>query len=150
MTGKKREFRISNIGFIFQDFELIEYLNVRDNIALPYLINPALKINNEIENRIASLTGKFGINDKLERNALELSQGEKQRAAICRAIVSSPGIILADEPTGNLDPVNKETTVRELVSYSDENNAVLVMVTHDFSLLDHFDRTINLGDFFNN
>ena len=148
--AKKRVFRISNIGFVFQDFELIEYLNLKDNIALSYLINPALKLSDEIENKITELTEKFGLSDKLDRNVVKLSQGEKQRVAICRAILSSPGILLADEPTGNLDPDNKENTVRELIDYSNEKNAILIMVTHDFSLLDKFDRTIDLEDFYTN
>jgi len=148
--SRKRAFRISNIGFIFQDFELIEYLNLKDNIALSYLINPALKLNDDIEKKIIKLAEKFGLSDKLNRNVVKLSQGEKQRVAICRAILSSPGILLADEPTGNLDPENKENTVRELIDYSNNNNAMLIMVTHDFSLLDKFDRTIDLGDFYVN
>jgi len=148
--SKKRAFRISNIGFIFQDFELIEYLDLKDNIALSYLINPALKLNKDIEKKVIELTERFGLNDKLNRNVIKLSQGEKQRVAICRAILSSPRILLADEPTGNLDPENKENTVNELIEYSNNNNAILIMVTHDFSLLEKFDRTINLGDFYAN
>ncbi len=148
--SKKRAFRISNIGFIFQDFELIEYLDLKDNIALSYLINPALKLNKDIEKKVIELAERFGLSDKLNRNVIKLSQGEKQRVAICRAILSSPTILLADEPTGNLDPENKENTVNELIEYSNNNNAILIMVTHDFSLLEKFDRTINLGDFYAN
>ena len=148
--SKKRAFRISNIGFIFQDFELIEYLDLKDNIAFSYLINPALKLNEDIEKKVIELAERFGLNDKLNRNVIKLSQGEKQRVAICRAILSSPTILLADEPTGNLDPENKENTVNELIEYSNNNNAILIMVTHDFSLLEKFDRTINLGDFYAN
>ena len=144
---QKRIFRISNIGFIFQDFELVEYLSLKDNITYPYLINPAFKLSEEIENNFTYLIDKFGLKDKVDRNVNRLSQGEKQRVAICRAILSSPKILLADEPTGNLDPENKENTVNELISYANENNAVLIMVTHDFSLLDKFERNIDLKDF---
>lgn len=148
--SRKRAFRISNIGFVFQDFELIEYLSLKDNIALSYLINPTLKLNDDIEKKIIKLAERFGLSDKLDRNVVKLSQGEKQRVAICRAILSSPRILLADEPTGNLDPENKENTVSELIEYSNNNNAILIMVTHDFSLLGKFDRTIDLGDFYAN
>jgi len=148
--SKKRAFRISNIGFIFQDFELIEYLDLKDNIAFSHLLNPALKLNKDIEKKVIELAERFGLNDKLNRNVIKLSQGEKQRVAICRAILSSPRILLADEPTGNLDPENKENTVNELIEYSNNNNAILIMVTHDFSLLEKFDRTIDLGDFYAN
>ena len=147
---QRRAFRISNIGFIFQDFELVEYLSLKDNITFPYFINSAINLNEEIENNFDYLTNKFGLEDKLVRNINKLSQGEKQRVAICRAILSSPKILLADEPTGNLDPENKENTVNELINYSNENNAVLIMVTHDFSLLKKFEREINLEDFYKN
>jgi len=148
--SQKRVFRISNIGFVFQEFELVEYLSLRDNITFPYLINPAIRLSEEIENNLKLLTNKFGLDGMLERNVNRLSQGEKQRVAICRAILSSPKILLADEPTGNLDPENKENTVNELISYSEENDAVLIMVTHDLSLLDKFKRNINLKDFYKN
>jgi len=148
--SQKRAFRISNIGFIFQDFELVEYLSLKDNITFPYLINPAIKFDEEIENNFNYLTDKFGLEDKLNRNVNKLSQGEKQRVAICRALLSSPKILLADEPTGNLDPENKENTVNELINYSNQNNALLIMVTHDFSLLDKFERKIDLEDFYGN
>ena len=147
---QKRVFRISNIGFVFQEFELVEYLSLKDNITFPYLINPAIKLTEEVENNLKYLADKFGLSDKMERNVNKLSQGEKQRVAICRAILSSPKILLADEPTGNLDPENKENTVNELISYSNENNALLIMVTHDFSLLDKFERKLDLRDFYKN
>ena len=147
---QKRVFRISNIGFVFQEFELVEYLSLKDNITFPYLINPAIKFTEDVGSNFRYLADKFGLEDKLERNVNKLSQGEKQRAAICRAILSSPKILLADEPTGNLDPENKENTVNELISYSNENNALLIMVTHDFSLLDKFERKIDLRDFYKN
>ena len=128
----------------------MEYLSLKDNITYPYLINPAFKLSEEIENNFTYLIDKFGLKDKVDRNVNRLSQGEKQRVAICRAILSSPKILLADEPTGNLDPENKENTVNELISYANDNNAVLIMVTHDFSLLDKFERNIDLKDFYKN
>ena len=145
---EKRSFRITNIGFVFQDFELVEYLSLRDNILFPYFINPRKKMSNEVEKSFDELVEKFGLSDKLGRNIGKLSQGERQRVAICRALLSSPKMILADEPTGNLDPDNKYSTIRELVNYSDSTDSVLIVVTHDFSLVENFDKHIDLRDYY--
>ena len=105
--GSRRKFRISRIGFVFQDFEFLDYLSVLDNILHPYRISSALKLNRSICRRAAELADEMGIGDKLKRRPSELSQGEKQRTAICRALLHKPQLILADEATGNLDPENK-------------------------------------------
>ena len=83
---RRRQFRITNIGFIFQEFELIEYLNVLDNILHCYRLNPALKLGNKVKNNACHLAGQVGIINKLNRSINNLSQGEKQRVAICRFI----------------------------------------------------------------
>jgi ABC-type lipoprotein export system ATPase subunit len=102
--GQRRNFRIRNIGFVFQDFELLDYLNVMDNILHPYRITPALTLDKEVRLRAAELAEEMDIADKLKRNAGKLSQGEKQRAAICRALLPEPGLILADEATRESGP----------------------------------------------
>ena len=146
--SKRRSFRISTIGFVFQDFELFDYLNVMDNIIHPFRINNALKITKDIRTRAKVLAGEMGIGDKLKRFPDDLSQGEKQRAAICRALLPNPKIILADEATGNLDPKNKTRILDLLFRAVDENHATLVAVTHDYELIDRFDRVINFQDFY--
>ena len=83
----RRDFRITRIGFVFQDFELLDYLNVFDNILHPYRISGALKLDKEVRARAVALTQDMGIGDKLKRNPNDLSQGEKQRVAICRALL---------------------------------------------------------------
>jgi ABC-type lipoprotein export system ATPase subunit len=98
--GGRRDFRIANIGFVFQDFELLDYLNVLDNILHPYRITGALSLNKEVRGRVTTLAEDMGISDKLKRHPSDLSQGERQRAAICRALLPHPGLILADEATG--------------------------------------------------
>ena len=103
----RRDFRISSIGLVFQDFELLDYLNVLDNILHPYRITAALNLDNKVKARAAHLASEMGIGDKLKRRVNNLSQGEKQRTAICRALLPGPKLILADEATGNLDPDNK-------------------------------------------
>ncbi len=147
--SQKRNFRISNIGFVFQNFELIEYLNVLDNILLSYRINPSLSMNNEIVEHAETISEQLGLGDKLRRNVTKLSQGEMQRVAICRAILNNPKILLADEPTGNLDPDNKEKIMRLIFDYSSRENATLITVTHDHSLLKGFDQVIDMQQLVN-
>jgi len=142
----RRSFRISNIGLIFQEFELLEYLTVRQNILLPYRINPALKLNRETRSSVQALAESAGIAHVLDRRPDRLSQGERQRAAVCRALIANPRIILADEPTGNLDPQTGRTTVRIVLDQTAERGATVLMVTHDHSLLDSFDRVIDIEE----
>jgi putative ABC transport system ATP-binding protein len=143
----RRDFRIMNIGFIFQDFELLDYLNVMDNILHPYRITAAMKLKNGVRERAAILARAMGLDDKLKRSVLKLSQGEKQRTAICRALLPNPRLILADEATGNLDPENKARILDLLFQSVEEHNATLVAVTHDHELLGRFDRIIDFRDF---
>ncbi len=147
--SQRRNFRITNIGFVFQNFELIEYLNVLDNIILSYRINPSLSMNREVIDRAETISEQLGLGDKLKRNVGKLSQGEMQRVAICRAILNNPKIILADEPTGNLDPRNKEKIMEILFDYSSRENATLITVTHDHSLLKGFDEVLDMQQLVN-
>lgn len=143
----RRDFRITNIGFIFQDFGLLDYLDVQDNILHPYRITGALDLNNDVRNRAKVLAEQMGIEDKLNRHPADLSQGERQRVAICRALLPDPKLILADEATGNLDPKNKIHILELLFESVDKHDATLLAVTHDQELLQHFDRVINFLDF---
>ena len=139
----RRDFRINHIGFVFQDFELLEYLNVMDNILHPYRITGALKLDSAVKERAAVLAQKLGIGDKLKRRPNDLSQGEKQRAAICRAMLPQPKLILADEATGNLDPDNKTRILDLLFRSVEDHGATLLAVTHDHELLKRFDRVVD-------
>jgi len=145
--AERRDFRITNIGFIFQDFELLDYLNVQDNILHPFRITQALTINAQVRSRANSLASELGIENKMKRLTNTLSQGEKQRTAICRAMMTAPKLILADEATGNLDPSNKTKILDSLFRSTDKNNATLIAVTHDHELLDRFDRVIDFKQF---
>lgn len=144
---ERRKFRVSRVGLVFQEFELLEYLSVKDNIRLPYLINPSLQSTSEINSRISELAKHVGIEDKLKRLPLRLSQGEKQRVAICRALIHRPEVLLADEPTGNLDPLNKQRILSLLIEQADRDEAALIVVTHDQGLVKQFDRVINVSEF---
>ncbi len=143
----RRAFRITSIGFVFQDFQLIEYLNVEQNIRLPFRINPALNWTPEAAERAEQLIAATGITEKRKRGINELSQGESQRVAICRALVTQPNLVLADEPTGNLDPANKRKILRILFEETEKRAATLVMVTHDRELLEGFQQVIDFQDF---
>ena len=143
----RRDFRITNIGFVFQDFELLDYLTVLDNILHPYRITRALRLTPAVRQRARDLAQQMGIGDRLQRGADDLSQGEKQRAAICRALLPRPPLILADEATGNLDPENKRRILDLLFEAVDRHHATLLAVTHDYELLPRFDRVVDFQDF---
>jgi putative ABC transport system ATP-binding protein len=144
----RRAFRVRRIGLVFQEFELLEYLSVLDNVLLPYRIHPtALRLDAATRERARALAERLGIGDKLGRGPRSLSQGERQRAAVCRALVTGPPLLLADEPTGNLDPANKERVLDALFELAAETGATILTVTHDHELLPRFDRVIDLKDF---
>ncbi len=146
--GTRRDFRIRNIGLVFQEFELLEYLTVLDNILLPFRLSGALPLSREVRERAASLAAEVGIAHRLKQSAGCLSQGEKQRAAVCRALLTRPRLILGDEPTGNLDPANKGLVLEILLRQAREAGATLLVVTHDHELLPRFDRVIDCKRFY--
>jgi ABC-type lipoprotein export system ATPase subunit len=143
----RRDFRIHRVGLVFQEFELLEYLSVLDNVLLPYRINPSLRLDAGVRRRAMALAERVGIGDKLDRLATRLSHGEKQRAAVCRALVTEPELVLADEPTGNLDPGNKGRVLDILFDDADERGTTLLTVTHDRDLLERFGRVIDFKSF---
>ena len=143
----RRRFRLQHVGMVFQSFELIEYLTVLDNVLLPCRIGDAVSLTNEIRDRARALLTAAGLEKHARRSVTKLSQGERQRVAICRALLTRPPVLLADEPTGNLDPATSEQILELLLKTVHEQNATLVMVTHDHSLLHHFDRTIDFTQF---
>ncbi|MBS1214365.1 MAG: transporter ATP-binding protein, partial [Proteobacteria bacterium] len=141
----RRNFRVARVGFVFQELELLEYLNVFDNILHTYRVNRILKLNAEVRERARRLAEDVGLGGKLARTPRELSQGERQRAAVCRALLPQPALLLADEATGNLDPANKVRILDLLFRAADEQNAGLVAVTHDHELLARFDRVVDFS-----
>lgn len=144
---ERRNFRIQNIGFIFQDFKLIPYLNVMDNILLPYRINSSIQINRDTFQTAVDIAEELGIQGKMKKYPSKLSQGERQRVAICRALLNRPSIILADEPTGNLDPENKKKIMEILFSAVEKFKATLITVTHDHDMLKGFDDIVDFKNF---
>ena len=134
---EKDKFRIKSIGYIFQDFKLIPEMSVIDNIDI-------LKLERIDTSSADEALEKLGIKDKKNKKVRRLSGGEKQRVAIARAIVKKPEIILADEPTGNLNFEIGEAVIKELIEIS--RGKTLIAVTHDQRLSKYFDVTIDVGE----
>jgi putative ABC transport system ATP-binding protein len=142
----RQDFRIIKMGLVFQEFGLLEYLTVFENICLPYRITPVLAPDHSVLEQARKLAEAVGLGDKLHRYPKHLSQGERQRIEVCRALVTRPALVLGDEPTGNLDPGNRDRVSEMLFRYSAETGAPLVVVTHDYELVGRFDRRVEIQD----
>ena len=141
-----RKHRISNIGFIFQEFELLDYLNVMDNLILPYKINKSLSLDEEIKNKAKEIANRIGIGNKLDQHPKQLSGGERQRLAIARALITSPPLIIADEPTGNLDDKTSNIVMDEITDQVSYTNSTLIMISHNNELISSFDEIIDIQE----
>lgn len=137
------EIRKHNIGFIFQSFNLIDELSVAENIELALLYHNIS--GSERRDRVATIMDKVGIAHRAKHMPSQLSGGQQQRVAVARAIVGNQGLILADEPTGNLDSAHGQEVMEMLQSLNDDGTTI-VMVTHSPSHADYARRTINLFD----
>jgi len=137
------EIRKHNIGFIFQSFNLIDELSVAENIELALLYHNIS--GSERRDRVGTIMDKVGIAHRAKHMPSQLSGGQQQRVAVARAIVGNQGLILADEPTGNLDSAHGQEVMEMLQSLNDDGTTI-VMVTHSPSHADYARRTINLFD----
>lgn len=137
-------FRRREIGFVFQDFYLMDSLNIRENIMLPMILDK--KNNQDIINITINYAEKFGIKEKLENYPSELSGGQKQRVAICRALSNNPTVILADEPTGNLDSLSSQVVIESLQKLNEEMKKTVIIVTHDPLIASYCKRVIFMKD----
>ena len=143
-TEDRQDFRAVKMGLIFQEFGLLEYLTVLENICLPYRISPVLELDAGVSERAFEIAETIGLGEKLHRYPKHLSQGERQRIEVCRAMITQPAMILGDEPTGNLDPGNRDHVAKMLFDYSARSGAPLLVVTHDYELVEQFDRSIDI------
>jgi putative ABC transport system ATP-binding protein len=143
MAARQR-FRLGTIGLVPQNFELLDYLTIRENILVPCRVSSQLRLTGEIESRCGDLAERAGIAAHLDKFPRQLSQGERQRAALCRGLVTSPPLLLADEPTGNLDPENQDKIVSLLLGEAARIGASVLMITHDPVLLPRFDRVVEV------
>lgn len=140
----RQAFRLQEIGLVPQNFELLDYLTVAENILVPLRLLERGKIREGDRERVEDLAAKTGISSLLKKYPLQLSQGERQRAALCRGLVGTPTLILADEPTGNLDPDNQNRIVSLLLEEAGQLGASVIMITHEPALLERFDRVVDV------
>jgi len=140
LTAERRaRFRASSIGFVFQQFHLVPYLSVLDNVLAAAM---ATGLPNA-RDRALELLARFGMTHRAHHVPAQLSTGERQRTALARALLNQPKLLLADEPTGNLDRENAETVLNDLAEFADNGGAVL-LVTHDERAASFAQRTIRL------
>ncbi len=136
--------RRDKMGFIFQTFNLLPYLNARENVELP--MEGRIKSKSERRKRSSDLLGMVGLSGREEHRPQRLSAGEQQRVAIARALANDPAIILADEPTGNLDSENKQGIIKLLANLNIGQGTTIIMVTHDGEAAHHTERLLLLRD----
>ena len=138
------EYRRTQVGFVFQEYKLLDHLTVRDNMILPLMLE-----HKDVEaavRKVEEMADRLQIAGRLEYYPEELSGGEKQRAAIGRALMNDPELILADEPTGNLDEASGRIVMELLTGLRKEMHKTLILVTHDKEIADYCDRTIMIRD----
>ncbi len=140
---ERAAFRLRNLGFVFQTFNLIPYLTALENVQIP--LSLAGNNNGNQTERATQLLEKLGLGDRLNHKPRELSIGQQQRVAIARALANNPKIILADEPTGNLDPNTTNETVTYL-NLLNQTGITVVMVTHNPGVAERAQRTLRLVD----
>ena len=147
LTGEENELaeiRQHKLGFVFQDFMLLNGLTIRENIFLPQII--AGKPKSQMEHNTHNLLAVFGIEEIAEKYPAEVSGGQKQRTSIARALSNNPSIILADEPTGNLDSKSSTAVIEAFLNAKEKIGATIFMVTHDAFAASYADKVIALKD----
>ena len=136
--------RRDKMGFVFQTFNLLPYLNARENVELP--MEGRIKSKTERRQKASQLLATVGLSGREEHRPQRLSAGEQQRVAIARALANDPAIILADEPTGNLDSQNKQGIIKLLANLNVTRGTTIIMVTHDGEAANHTERMLLLKD----
>ena len=142
----RQDYRALSMGLVFQEFELLEYLDVLDNVLLPYRISPALGLDEAAKQRAVELVEQVGLADKKNSYPRRLSQGERQRVAVCRSLVTRPRVLFGDEPTANLDADNRDQVMGTLFRYAAEKQAPLIVVTHDPELRERFPTVLDIRE----
>ena len=140
----KGDLRNKYIGFIYQFHHLLPEFTAEENVAMPLLIRRESK--SEALGKARDLLGRVGLGERLTHKPGELSGGERQRAAVARALITRPQLVLADEPTGNLDAGNGEHVLKLMLELNEELQTSLIIVTHDHSIAERMDRILVLED----
>ncbi len=143
-SNRLARFRNSHIGFVFQFHQLLPEFNAMENVCIPGFI--ANRPRAEVEKRATELLDFLGLSHRFGHKPAELSGGEQQRVAVARALINDPGLILADEPSGNLDTENKQELHKLFITLRERFQKTLVIVTHDKDLASMADRTITMKD----
>jgi ABC-type lipoprotein export system ATPase subunit len=143
-TGARAAFRRRNLGFVFQFFNLVPMLTAVENVSLPLVLDGMSA--RSADARAEGLLARVGLGDRARHRPAELSGGQMQRVAVARALVARPSLVLADEPTGNLDSHSSTEVLNLLRSLSDEDGAAVVMVTHDQAAARYGSRELHLVD----
>jgi putative ABC transport system ATP-binding protein len=138
LTAERR----SDIGFVFQDYHLLPMLTATENVELPTMWDTTV----DRYDRAVDLLNRVGLSDRLTHKPTQLSGGQRQRVAIARALINEPDVLLADEPTGNLDQDTGTTILDELTRLKQRENIAIVAVTHDEQLVEYADRVVELVD----
>lgn len=141
---EQAEFRNQNIGFIFQDHHLMPQFSVLENVLIPTMVHQGS--SSDAEERARHLLERVGLKDRLNHRPAQISGGERQRVAVCRALINNPRLLLADEPTGNLDRANTEAIGKLLLEINQEQNTILICVTHSSELAALFPQHQRLRD----
>ncbi|MBQ4874807.1 MAG: ABC transporter ATP-binding protein [Rickettsiaceae bacterium H1] len=139
---ERTEIRRNNIGFVYQFHHLLPDFSVMNNIILPNLI--AGKSSKKAKNEVEPILEQLNITETLKKKINDLSGGERQRVAIARAMVNNPKLVLADEPTGNLDQKNSAEVFSLFIETARKNNAAVIIVTHDKNLVEQTDRILDV------
>lgn len=138
------EFRRRSLGFMFQDFNLLDTLSIRENVALPLVL--ARTAADTVDSRVETAASNLGISDVLDKYPWEVSGGQRQRAAAARAIVTSPALVLADEPTGALDSRSSQGLLERMEVLNAEQGTTIMMVTHDPYVASYCRRVLFISD----
>lgn len=141
---KLAHFRRRELGFVFQAFNLLDTLTVRENIMLPLTLD-GMELN-EMKRRMAIIANKLGITEILAKRTYEISGGQAQRTAIARALIHNPKLLLADEPTGNLDSKSARDVMELMSKMNKEENTTMMLVTHDAMAASYCDRVVFIKD----
>jgi lipoprotein-releasing system ATP-binding protein len=145
LTERERtRVRLATIGFVYQFHHLLQEFSAEDNVAIPIMIAGASR--KEAGDRARTLLGELGLKDRTHHQPAQLSGGEQQRVAVARALANSPRLLLADEPTGNLDPATSAAVFDSLYGLARSQGVAALVATHNFELARHMDRVLALKD----
>lgn len=144
--ARRRAIRIATVGFVFQRFALLDYCTALENVLLPLRLHGSVALDAGARDRAHELAERTGITHTLKRRPSRISQGEQQRVAICRALITSPKLIACDEPTGNLDPARAASIMDLILEQAEHTGATVLLVTHDHALLPRFEHVLDMGE----